>query len=87
VDQHSVEDSGRHCVLAHDLNNKLAAIVGYCDLMTDDVKEDGVSAKRLVEIRELALSMAKKINGYDCVMIGVNARPVFAVQPPLASLR
>jgi hypothetical protein len=73
-------DSGRHCILAHSLNNKLAAIVGYCDLMADG-EEDPVCAKRLAEVRTIALAMGKAINGHDCRMANADAGPASPVWP------
>jgi hypothetical protein len=70
----------RHCALAHDLNNKLAAIVGYCDLMAESTTDaDTGCLKRLAKIRELALSMAEKVNGHDCRMMSCNAEDIRCV--------
>jgi hypothetical protein len=61
------------CLLAHDLNNGLGIIAGHCELMVEQMDPDSESARRLLEVRELAFSMAKKINGHECRMSGCNA--------------
>jgi hypothetical protein len=65
----------RQCVLAHNINNKLATIVGYCDLMADKAKEDPECSRRLGAIREIALSMSKEVNGHDCRMFSSASNP------------
>jgi hypothetical protein len=69
VEYSNFELLNRQCTLAHSINNKLATIVGYCDLMADKAKEDSECSKRLAEIREIALSMAKDVNGHDCRLV------------------
>ena len=49
-------------VLAHELNNNLGLIVGYCELLEERVKADSECAKRAHQIKEIALSMAQKLN-------------------------
>jgi len=59
----------RLCVLAHDLNNKLSIIVGECELLSE---HDGVTpecVQRLTRIKEIAISMSKRINSSDCRML------------------
>jgi len=48
--------------LVHELNNDLGLIVGYCELLEERVKADSECAKRAHQIKEIALSMAKKLN-------------------------
>jgi len=59
----------RLCVLSHDLNNKLSIIVGECELLTEHEGVTPECAQRLTRIKELAIAMSKKINGFDCRMI------------------
>ena len=48
--------------LAHELINKLAIIVGNCDLLEEEAPEDSHCLKRLRAIREVAMSMAKSLH-------------------------
>jgi hypothetical protein len=52
--------------LVHDLVNKLAVIVGHCDLMSEHLKAGSPSAKRVGAIQEIARGMAKELNEYQC---------------------
>ena len=49
------------CKLARDLNNKLAVILGCCDLISDGIKPGSECAKRLGMIREAAQDMAREL--------------------------
>ncbi|HKV82761.1 MAG TPA: hypothetical protein VJP02_31730 [Candidatus Sulfotelmatobacter sp.] len=53
------------CLLAHELVNKLSAVVGYCDLLRDHVAEDSAQ-QQLRKIRELAKAMAEELNAHQC---------------------
>ena len=50
----------------HDLVNKLAVIVGHCDLLSEHLKAGSPSAKRVGSIQEIARGMAKELNEYQC---------------------
>jgi|ERR1700691_5321299 len=52
--------------LTHDLVNKLAVIVGHCDLLGEHLKAGSPSAKRVDSIQEIARGMAKELNEYQC---------------------
>ena len=52
----------------HDLVNKLAVIVGHCDLLSDNLKEGSQCAKRVCAIQEIAREMAKELNEYQCLL-------------------
>lgn len=54
------------CLFAHDLVNKLSAIIGYCDLLIDKAEEDTECAKRLRLIHKLAKSAAKELAEHEC---------------------
>jgi hypothetical protein len=49
----------------HDLVNKLAVIVGHCDLLSDDLKKGSRSATRVVAIQEIGRGMATELNEYQ----------------------
>jgi hypothetical protein len=52
-------------MLAHELVNNLAVVVGRCDLLSDgDLPES--STKHVQEIRQTAKSMALKLNHHQC---------------------
>lgn len=54
------------CKLAHDLNNKIAVILGCCDLISDGIKPGSECAKRLRMIRETAQDMARELRFRSC---------------------
>ena len=49
-------------VLVRELNNDLGLIVGYCELLEERIKADSECARRARQIKEIALSMAQKLN-------------------------
>jgi hypothetical protein len=52
--------------VTRDLANKLAVIVGHCDLLREHLKAGSRSAKRVDAIQEIARGMAKELNEYQC---------------------
>lgn len=48
-------------LLAHDLINKLAVIVGQCDLLVDETQEDSQLLNRIILMRDTAKSVAKDL--------------------------
>lgn len=52
----------------HDLVNKVAVIVGHCDLLSDSLKADSPCAKRVSAIQEIAREMGKELNEYQCLL-------------------
>ncbi|MBZ5688320.1 MAG: hypothetical protein LAP86_25155 [Acidobacteriia bacterium] len=54
------------CLFAHDLINKLAVIVGFCDLLSDKLGQDAKSVKQLNMIRDIAASTAKDLGTRGC---------------------
>jgi hypothetical protein len=52
------------CIVAHNLVNKLSAIIGQCDLLSEKVEEGTESAKRLVMIHDLAKSAARELTDH-----------------------
>jgi signal transduction histidine kinase len=65
---------GNLCALSHDLNNGLGIIAGHCELLAEQADPNSELARRLQVIREVAFSLAKKINGHDCRMATRDAR-------------
>ena len=55
-----------NCILAHGLINKLSIIVGYCDILHDEVEPGSHCEKKLQLIRETAEGMAELINHHQC---------------------
>ncbi len=49
------------CLVAHDLLNKLSAIIGHCDLLNEMTEQGTEYARRISVIRELADSAAKEL--------------------------
>ena len=52
--------------LVHDLVNKLAVIVGHCELLSDHLKTGSQSAQRVISIQEIAHGMANELNKFQC---------------------
>lgn len=62
-------------LFVHDLVNKLAVIVGHCDLVSDHLKEGSQCAKRVSAVQDIAREMAKELNEYHGqVLEAVEAR-------------
>src|SRR5579872_5607405 len=61
------EPRGRHfCLLAHNVVNKLSAILGYCELLDAESHGDADCVQRLHKIRGLASSAAALLQGGNC---------------------
>ena len=58
----------RLCILAHDLNNALAAIAGHCELIAEHAEPGSESERRLRQILTIVRVMAERINGHECRM-------------------
>jgi nitrogen-specific signal transduction histidine kinase len=57
---------GPACMLAHDMANKLAVIIGNCELLDEQVEPGSECAMRLGLIRKTAEGMAKEVNRHQC---------------------
>jgi hypothetical protein len=53
------------CQIAHNLVNKLSAIIGHCELVSTKAEQGTECAKRLVLIRDLAKSAAKELTEHQ----------------------
>jgi hypothetical protein len=53
------------CMAAHDLINKLAAIVGHCDLLNEMTEQGTKSAKTIAVIRDIAESSIKELREHQ----------------------
>ena len=76
--------SDRLCRLAHDLNNGLGVITGYCELTLEKTDSDSELARRLRLILDVAQSLAKKINGHECRWVAAQNPYPSNVQPSSA---
>jgi hypothetical protein len=54
------------CKLVHNLINKLAVILGCCELLTDEAKEGSECAKRLATIRDTVEAMTRELKRTHC---------------------
>lgn len=54
------------CAVAHDLINRLSAIIGHCDLLAEDTPLDSPSLERVLLIRHLASLIAKDLGKFQC---------------------
>jgi hypothetical protein len=50
---------------AHNLVNKLSAIVGHCDLLDEMTEQGTESARRITRIRDIAESAAKELTEHQ----------------------
>jgi len=56
------------CMLAHDLLNKIAALIGFCDLIASD-QTDSEKEVHLQRLRITALLMADMVNARSCSLV------------------
>jgi signal transduction histidine kinase len=56
-----------NCSLAHDLLNKLTAILGQCEMLQPEVTTE-VAAQRVAVIRELAAQLAQTVIRHQCAL-------------------
>jgi hypothetical protein len=54
------------CSVAHDLINRLSAIIGHCDLLAESTPLDSPSLDRVLLIRHLANMIAKDLGQFQC---------------------
>ena len=54
------------CPLAHDLINKLTAIVGHCDLLVERVPENSPLFARMLLVRDMAKSVGEELGQFQC---------------------
>jgi hypothetical protein len=67
VEKNDVGKYEPSCTLAHRLTNKLAVIVGCCDLLQSETPdESSTCSRRLLTIREAAKEIAEELNQYQC---------------------
>lgn len=62
-------------MLAHDLTNKLAAVVSHCELLQLEAEPGSASSKHAVKIRLLAVQMADMLHTREC-----ERKPSFSVK-------
>jgi hypothetical protein len=74
------------CLLAHDLINKVSAIIGYCDLLTEKIVDPEFS-NSLLQIRKIAASVAATLNEHECKLQAVMrlAGQTSSLEPQLSS--
>jgi len=88
------EPDGHHfCLLAHNVVNKLSAIIGHCEMLDIDAHDSPQCIERLHKIRDLASSAAAMLQSGECenaaVMRILELENAFAGgnrQPPLAEM-
>ena len=54
------------CPLAHDLINKLAVIVGHCELLVEKTPENSPLFKQAVIVRDLAKGVGSELGQLQC---------------------
>jgi hypothetical protein len=54
------------CPLAHDLINKLAVIVGQCDLLVEKTPKDSPLLKQTLLVRDLAKAVGSELGQLQC---------------------
>jgi len=55
-----------HSQFVHTLANKLAVIIGHCDLLKQHLEADSRSTQRVDAIKAVAHSMAKELYEHQC---------------------
>jgi nitrogen-specific signal transduction histidine kinase len=58
-------------MLAHELVNNLAVIVGHCQLLGDADRPDAERARHLEVILETSKGMAQKLNQHQCHLAAI----------------
>jgi hypothetical protein len=71
MEQSSKEKFQPECPLAHDLVNRLCALIGHCDLALEKTQEDSPALKHMLLIRNIAGVMAKELNQFQCDLINL----------------
>lgn len=59
------------CMLAHELVNNLAVIVGHCELLGDPDRPDAERTKHLKAIRDTSKGMAEKLHQHQCHLAAI----------------
>ena len=59
------------CPLTHDWVNRLAALIGNCDLAIEKISTDSPLLRQLLLIRNIADGMAKELNQFQCELAHV----------------
>jgi hypothetical protein len=62
------------CMLAHDLVNKLAAVISHCDLIELDANASSSTYQHSEKIKQLALQMGDMLQSRQC-----ERKPSFSV--------
>jgi hypothetical protein len=66
MEKSSTEPYQPDCPLAHDLINKLAVIVGNCDLLVERMPENSPLWDRMLLVRDLAKSVGEELGHLQC---------------------
>jgi hypothetical protein len=69
------------CPLAHDLINKLAIIVGNCDLLVERIPETSPLWGRMLLVRDLAKAVGEELGQLQCDL--ARARTVYEHKTPI----
>jgi len=59
------------CPLAHDFVNRLAALIGRCDLIKEELSGDSPLLEHLLAVRNIASGMAKELNQFQCDLVNL----------------
>jgi signal transduction histidine kinase len=70
-----------NCRLAHDLNNKLAIVLGYCELLMEISPTAPDYVPRLQAIHNAARSMAEALKKHQCELSNLLRQPTRVRQP------
>jgi hypothetical protein len=72
--QEPQENYHPECAVAHDLINRLSAIIGNCDLLAESTPPDSPSLERVLLIRHLANLIAKDLGQFQCDLARLRRR-------------
>jgi len=62
------------CPFAHNLINKLSVIVGACDLLLEKAPEDSPALPQMLQIKNVARSMAADLGEFQCELVRLRTR-------------
>jgi hypothetical protein len=66
MEKFSTDPYQTDCPLAHDLINKLAIIVGNCDLLVERIPETSPLWNRMLLVRDLAKAVGEQLGQLQC---------------------
>lgn len=54
-----------HCLIAHEMINKFAVIIGHCDLLGEILEPKSEASRRLKTIRDIAATCVAELKDHE----------------------